>query len=142
MPKERSQLAVVAEAAEWFDNLAAALKTTIPDWVNAFPISSKEKIYNNELSYRIVANSLRDQARALDTRTGSRVAKGTFRLTFAGGDKPGDEDTEIRDAGDRSTSGAGSRKKKGNSGKRKRTTTIDENDKTYKACYGYHLLGQ
>ena len=135
------KLAVVAEAAEWFDDLAAALKTTMPDWVNAFLISHKQKIDDNELSYRIVANSLRDKARTLDTRTGSRVAKGTFGPTFAGGeDKPDGEDTEMRDTGDRLTSGAGSRKKKSNSGKRKRTATTGESDKTCKACYGYHPL--
>lgn len=88
-----------------------------------------------------MANFFRDKAKTLNTRTGLRVAKGTFGLTFAGGeDKPNGEDIKIRDTGDWLINGASSRKKKSNSGKRKRIAITGESDKICKACYGYYLL--
>ncbi|KAK9370781.1 hypothetical protein V1509DRAFT_637756 [Lipomyces kononenkoae] len=143
----------VADATDthvWFEDLSIALKEMpgLDSWVTAYGVSAKAEIREGTLSFRTLANDLREELRRRSKSGKSsnlRIARGAFGPTFSG---LSDESLDDRRQGDASARPDAGSQGKGRSGKvspnkRKRQSAEGQSrGQTCQACGQIHPLSR
>jgi hypothetical protein len=81
----------------WFQDLAIAIQQILPTWTVSYRISKHSEICNGTLSYRTVANDLRQEVNLMRPALSSRAAKGSFGATYGDAhDSEGDTESSTR----------------------------------------------
>ncbi|KAJ8103702.1 hypothetical protein POJ06DRAFT_217226 [Lipomyces tetrasporus] len=121
----------VADATDvhvWFEDLSVALKDIpgMDSWVTAYGVSAKVEIREETLSFRTIANDLREEMRRRSKSSkgsNGRIARGAFGPTFSGLSEESLDDRGLGDTSARPDDEPQGRGRLGkvSPGKRKRT---------------------
>ncbi|KAK9368555.1 hypothetical protein V1509DRAFT_646700 [Lipomyces kononenkoae] len=140
---ESCQAKGVADAADthvWFEDLSVALKDIpgLDSWITAYGVSAKAEIREGTLSFRILANDLREEMRRRSKScksSNSRIARGTFGPTFP---RKGDASARC----DVESQGRGRSGKVSHNKRKRQSTEGPTRGANCRACWQLHPLSR
>jgi len=81
----------------WFQDLTLAIQQILPMWIVSYRISKHSGLCDGTLSYRTVANDLRQEVNLMKPALSGRAARGSFGATYGDAhDSEGDTESSTR----------------------------------------------